>query len=49
MEIGDKVRLVKFPQAKGIVSNITKLMIWCWIDESTKVAFAEPESVELDN
>ena len=45
---GDKVRLISYPKAKGIVSNVTPKMIWCWIDNDTKVPFAEPNSVELD-
>jgi len=45
---GDKVRLIKYPDVKGTVSNPTKNMIWCWIDKDTKVPFAEPNSVELD-
>jgi len=45
---GDKVRLIKFPGVKGIVSNATEHMIFCMIDENTKVPFAKPDHVELD-
>jgi hypothetical protein len=45
---GDKVRLKKYPEAKGVVSNPTERMIWCMINETTKVPFGEPNSVELD-
>ena len=44
---GDKVRLKNYPEATGIISNVTKNMIWCWISEDTKVPFAEPKHVEL--
>lgn len=50
---GDSVRLIKYPEARGIVSRITKgkyPMIWCLIgkEQDTEVAFAEPSAVELN-
>ena len=48
MKVGDKVRLKKFPEAKGEISRITKNVVWCFIDERTEVAFAELGHVEID-